>query len=75
MLKNKNCAQSIYIQIYMKNITTCSRQCRKTVLLGCIYKWQQDTSHILSDIDCSNRVYQSFVANFQIYFLLCWNYA
>ena len=47
----------------------------KTVLLGCIFKWQQNTLHVLLDNDYSVRVYQSFVAIFQKYFLLCWHYA
>ena len=30
---------------------------------------------VLLDNDCSIRVYQSFVAIFQKYFLICWHYA
>ena len=40
------------------------------VLLGCIYKWQQNIPHVLFDNDCSIRVYKSFVTVFQKYFLL-----
>ena len=35
-----------------------------TVLLECIYKWQQNTFHVLLDHDYSIRIYQSFAANF-----------
>ena len=49
LLKNKNCAYSF----------------KKTVLLECISKWQQNTLHVLLDNDYSIRVYQSFVAIFQ----------
>ena len=73
MCKNKNCAQSI-ITIYMP-LTTYSRQCRNTVLLGCIYKWQQNALYALLHSDCSIGVYQSFAAIFQKYFQLCWHYA
>ena len=45
------------------------------LLLGCIYKWQQNTLYVVLDNDCPIRVYQSFVAIFQKYFLLCWHYA
>ena len=38
---------------------------RKTVLLGCIYKWQQNTLYVLLVNDCSIRVYQSFDAIFK----------
>ena len=31
---------------------------RKIVLLGCIYKWKQNTLHVLLDNNCSNRVCQ-----------------
>ena len=41
------------------------------LLLGCIYKWQQNTPYVLLDNDCSITVYQSFVAILQKYFLLC----
>ena len=49
ILKNKNCASSIIticIQICI-NKTTYSRHFRKTVLLGCIYKWQQNALYDL----------------------------
>ena len=52
-----------------------SRQFRKAVLSGCIYKAQQNTLYVLLNNDCSIRVYQLFVAIFQKYFLLCWPYA
>ena len=77
MLKNKNRAQSI--------ITICIQICInkslfiadniETVLLGCIYKCQQNTLYVFIGNDCSIRIYQSFVASFQKYFLLCWHYA
>ena len=35
------------------------------VLLWCIYKWHQNTLHVLKDNGCSIRVYQSFVTIFQ----------
>ena len=35
-----------------KLVTTDSRQFRKTVLLGCIYKWQQNTLYIGSLRQC-----------------------
>ena len=66
MLKNKNCAY----------ITTYSRQFRETVLLGCIrVNLQQSTLQVPLDNDCLIRVYQSFAAIFQKYFLLCWHYS
>ena len=34
-----------------------------------------NTLHVHLDNDRSIRVYQLFVAIFQKYFLLCWNYA
>ena len=37
----------------------------RLILLGCIYKWQQNTLYALLDNDCSIRVYQSFVAVLQ----------
>ena len=40
-------------------------KCKRTVLLGCISKWQQNTLYVLLDNDYSIRVYQSFVAIFQ----------
>ena len=74
MLKNKNCAQSI--------ITICIQICMNKslfiadhILLGCIYKWWQNTLYVFLDNDCSIRVYQSYVGIFQKYFLLCWHYA
>ena len=44
-----------------------SRQFRKTVLLGLICKWQQNTLNLPLDNDCSIRVYQLFVQNISYY--------
>ena len=52
-------------------VTTYRRHFRKIVLLGYIYKWQQN---VLLDNDCSIRVYQSFVTivkKFPIMLALC----
>ena len=48
----------------------------KTVLLGCIYKWQQNILYVLLGNDCSVRVYQSiiccnFLKIFPIMLALC----
>ena len=52
------------LSLYMhEKVNTYIRQFRKTVLLGCIHKWQQIHLHN----DCSIRVYQSFVAIFKIF--------
>ena len=66
---------SLLILYMNKSIATYSRQFRKTALLECIYRWQLNTLHALFGNDCSIRAYQSFVAIFQKYFLLCWHYA
>ena len=50
-----------------KQVTTHNRQFRKTVLLGCIYKWLKNTLYVLLDNDRSITVYQSFAAIFQNY--------
>ena len=43
-----------------------NKQCRKTVLLGCIYKGSK-MHCVFSDNDCLIRIYQSFVAIFSYY--------
>ena len=64
MLKNKDCAKYV--------ITICnSTKFRKTVLLGCIYKWQQNALYVSLGNDCSIRVYQTSVAIFQTMLALC----
>ena len=79
MLKNKNCAQSIiniYIQIYMNKSLLLADNVER-LFLGCIYKRQQNTLHVFSDIDCSNRIYQlsiicrNFSKIFPIMLALC----
>ena len=49
------------VTIYIADNTNVSR---KSVLLECIYKWQQK---LRLDNNCSIRVYQSFVKNISYY--------
>ena len=67
-----NLSITSFIQICINKSLFYSRQCRKTVLLGCGYKNNDREIHCMFlDIDCSIRVYQSFAAIFQNYLLLC----
>ena len=61
VLKNKICA----LPFMYKIAQTSHKQFRKTVLLGCIYTWQQNTLCVLLDNNCSIRVYQYFGAIYQ----------
>ena len=58
LLCSKLCLIIITIYVY-------SRQSKKTVLIWCIYKWHQNTLHVLLDYDYSIRAYQSLVAIFK----------
>ena len=53
----------LYTSLY-EQITTCSRQLRKTVLLECIYEWCPSIPLDLSNDDCFIRVYRSFTSIF-----------